>query len=89
MNNRFFGLYRGVVTNNKDPRGQMRIKVRVPDVLGESETSWALPCLDIGAGAVLLPENGSGVWIEFEAGDVSRPVWMGTFGITESNSVME
>ena len=88
MNSRFFGLYRGVVTNTKDPRGQMRIEVRVPDVLGEL-AAWAVPCIGIGGGAILLPEKGTGVWIEFEAGDISRPVWMGTLGIVESNRIME
>jgi uncharacterized protein involved in type VI secretion and phage assembly len=85
--NRFYGLYRGVVTNNKDPRDQMRIKVRVPAILGELETAWAIPCVGIGVGAVLMPEIGTDVWIEFEAGDISRPVWMGTLGIAQSNRV--
>ena len=88
MNNQFFGLYRGVVTNNKDPRGLMRIVVRVPEVLGELETDWALPCVSIGVGSILMPEIGTDVWIEFEAGDISRPVWMGTLGIAESSHVM-
>lgn len=26
-----------------------------------------------------LPEVGAGVWIEFEAGDVSYPVWVGCY----------
>jgi uncharacterized protein involved in type VI secretion and phage assembly len=27
----------------------------------------------------MLPEVGSGVWIEFERGDVSHPIWVGCF----------
>jgi len=27
----------------------------------------------------MLPEVGSGVWIEFEAGDVSFPIWTGCY----------
>ena len=27
----------------------------------------------------MLPEVGSGVWIEFEGGDVSYPVWVGMY----------
>jgi len=88
MNNQFFGLYRGVVMNNKDPRGLMRMEVSVPAVLGELETGWALPCVGIGVGSILMPEIGTDVWIEFEAGDISRPVWMGTLGIAESSHVM-
>jgi hypothetical protein len=26
-----------------------------------------------------LPEQGSGVWIEFEGGDVSYPIWVGCY----------
>src|SRR6201999_3803994 len=29
--------------------------------------------------AVRLPEPGSGVWIEFEGGDVSYPIWVGGY----------
>jgi uncharacterized protein involved in type VI secretion and phage assembly len=28
---------------------------------------------------MMLPEIGSGVWIEFEGGDVSYPIWSGCF----------
>ena len=82
MNNRFFGPYRGIVMNNNDPSGMMRIKAHVPEVLGELETSWALPCVPPGVKSV--PSMGALVWIEFEAGDPSRPIWMGTAGVAGS-----
>ena len=75
---RYFGPYRGIVTDNDDPTDRMRIRVRVPEVLGELENPWASPCVPPGVGAV--PDVGSRVWIEFEAGDPSHPVWMGTAG---------
>jgi hypothetical protein len=83
MNNQYFGPYRGQVTNNVDPDGLMRIKARVPDVLGELETNWALPCVPPGFGSV--PDVGTSVWIEFEAGDPTYPIWMGTFGSPDSS----
>jgi hypothetical protein len=45
-------------------------------------SSWALPCAPYagtGAGFFSIPPIGAGVWIEFEAGDVSRPIWSGTW----------
>jgi hypothetical protein len=30
----------------------------------------------------MLPEVGSGVWIEFEGGDVSFPIWVGCYWST-------
>jgi len=69
--------------NNEDPEGLMRIKALVPDVLGEQETTWAAPCVPPGVRSV--PEVGTRVWIEFEAGDPSRPIWMGTAGVAGSS----
>jgi hypothetical protein len=77
---RFFGKYRGEVTDNQDPSGLGRIRARVEDVLRGVETGWALPALPYsgaGAGVYTVPARGAGVWIEFEAGDVSLPIWTG------------
>ncbi len=41
-----------------------------------------MPCVPYagpGVGIAFLPEVGSGVWIEFEGGDVSYPVWTGCY----------
>jgi hypothetical protein len=78
MKNQYLGLFRGVVTNNIDPQGLMRIHVSAPAVYGEQDPPWAMPCVPPGTTSV--PEVGAQVWIEFEAGDPSRPVWMGTLG---------
>lgn len=77
---RFYGKYRGLVAVNDDPLEQGRLKAVVPEVLGVTPSSWALPCTPYAgamAGLFTVPMVGSGVWIEFEAGDVSRPVWCG------------
>lgn len=79
--NRYFGKYRGTVTDNLDATKRGRVKVRVPAVLAELET-WAMPCLPYagkGVGLYAVPEPGAGVWVEFEAGDASYPIWTGGF----------
>jgi uncharacterized protein involved in type VI secretion and phage assembly len=80
MNGSFYGKYRGVVTDNKDPLMTGRVKARVPDVMGDRETGWAMPCAPFGGSGVgffALPTVGAGVWIEFEHGDPDYPVWSG------------
>lgn len=82
MSSRHFGKYRGIVSSVNDPRNMGRVKARVPELLGGEETGWAMPCVPYagpGAGFHAIPEVGAGVWIEFEAGDLSRPVWTGTW----------
>jgi uncharacterized protein involved in type VI secretion and phage assembly len=80
VHNRFYGKFRGVVTQVDG--ATMRVKARVPAVLGEQESGWAMPCVPYagkGVGMAFLPEAGAGVWIEFEGGDVSFPIWVGCF----------
>lgn len=77
---RHFGKYRGLVTDNEDPSAIGRIKAQVPEVFGELSTPWATPCSPYagpGVGFHAIPPVGAGVWIEFEAGDPSRPIWTG------------
>lgn len=80
---RFYGKYRGQVTDNSDPDNLGRIRAKVPRVLGDEETGWALPAFPYGGasdqGLFLMPDVGAGVWIEFEGGDLSYPIWTGTW----------
>ncbi|TVS00173.1 MAG: baseplate assembly protein [Rhodospirillales bacterium] len=81
LRNRFFGKYRGTVTGNADPTGRGRLDVKVPAVLGDQVVT-AMPCVPYagnGVGLHLLPEPGTGVWVEFEGGDPSFPIWCGFF----------
>lgn len=76
----FFGKYRGIVTDIQDPLMTFRIRAKVPDVLGETESGWAMPCAPFGGagmGFFALPTVGAGVWIEFEHGDPDYPIWTG------------
>lgn len=79
---RLYGKFRGIVLNNTDPLSLGRVQASVPEVLGEVPTGWATPCAPYagtGAGFFSVPPIGAGVWIEFEAGDVSRPIWAGCY----------
>jgi uncharacterized protein involved in type VI secretion and phage assembly len=77
---RYYGKFRGIVTDNNDPDKQGRIRGKVPELFGDEQTGWAMPCVPYappGHGMLLLPEADSNVWIEFEGGDPSRPIWAG------------
>ncbi len=76
--NRYYGKYRGKVVNNIDPMQQARIQAEIAGVL--SITTWAEACVPFAgnqSGAFVVPPIGSGVWIEFEAGDLNKPIWTG------------
>lgn len=74
-----YGLYRGICVTSADPEALMRVRVQVPQVTGEQSTEWALPCVPPGVTATRLPRPGEGVWVMFEAGDVTKPVWVGVW----------
>lgn len=81
---RYWGKYRGFVVDNQDPRRMGRVRVRVPEILGrEIVTDWAATNPKYGG----LPETGdfvgldigAAVFVEFESGDVNRPLVTGTW----------
>lgn len=81
---RYFGKYRAFVSDNSDPENRGRLRLQIPDVLGDSVISgWALPCAPYGGAAgqgfFYIPDNKAGVWVEFEQGNLDYPVWVGTF----------
>ena len=79
---RYFGKYRGTVLSNIDPMQMGRLMAMVPDVLGLTPSTWAMPCAPVAGiqtGLVHLPPIGSGVWIEFEQGDPDYPIWVGGY----------
>lgn len=85
---KFYGKYRGTVTDNKDPLMQGRVRAKVPSVFGEQETGWAFPCSPYagkGVGFFFVPPVGANLWIEFEEGDTDSPIWVGCFwGVGEA-----
>jgi hypothetical protein len=77
---KIYGKCRGTVQSVDDPLNMGRIIAKVPSVLGDKDSSWAMPCVPIAEkshGRILLPEVGDGVWIEFEEGNIDLPIWTG------------
>jgi uncharacterized protein involved in type VI secretion and phage assembly len=81
---RFYGMYRGTVTDNQDPLLTGRIRARVPEVTGEADSGWALQC--VAFGIVSIPPVGAEVLIQFEQGDPERPIVMGSVWNAPSHS---
>lgn len=84
VENRYYGKYRAFVVDNADPEDRGRLRLRIPSVLGDEIVSgWALPCAPYGGaadqGIFFIPEVEAGVWVEFEAGVIDYPVWVGTY----------
>lgn len=77
MRGRYFGKFRGIVQES-DKNG--RIKAFVPEVYGNEVSPWAMPSVPYAGnkhGIIAIPKKDDGIWIEFEAGDKSRPIWSG------------
>ena len=74
---RYYSSYRAYVTKNVDPQGMGRIKVCVPEVNGV--ILWAISKGQHGGFnngfKYLTPHIGDTVWVEFEGGDLSKPIW--------------
>ncbi|MCF4966939.1 VgrG-related protein [Nostoc sp. CMAA1605] len=82
----------GIVSNNKDPKGWGRVRVKFPTLTEEHESNWAR-VVSVGAGPGrgfdCLPEVNDEVLVAFEHGDIHRPyviggVWNGTDAPPES-----
>ncbi len=78
-----FGKYRGIVTDTADPEQRGRLRVRVPALMGDTELNWAMPCVPYGGAAKIgtywIPPVEALVWVEFEQGNISYPIWSGTY----------
>jgi hypothetical protein len=69
-----------VVTQNEDPEGLGRVRVKYPS-LGDGVEGWWARVASLGAGsergALMLPVVGDEVVVGFEQGDVRRPYVLG------------
>ncbi len=78
---RVYGMVVGLVTNNQDPDGMGRVKVRFPWLSDEDESSWArvvTPMAGNDRGLYFLPEVDDEVLVAFEHGDVRFPYVLGS-----------
>ncbi len=74
-------LVLGVVTNNNDPEGLGRVRVRFPALGDELESAWArIATLSAGdrRGLLMLPVIGEEVLVGFEHQDTRRPYVLGS-----------
>ena len=78
---RYYGIYRAVVKDTKDPLNVRRIKVIVPQVTGNEVTDWVWPI----HGTENPPPIGKGVFISYLGGDPEYPLWLGKFGAGTGN----
>jgi len=87
MDKSYFGKYRAFVRDNEDPEKRGRLRLTIPTVLGAEISDWALPCFPYGGGAgfgwLAVPPQDAQVMVEFIEGDISSPIWTGTFWRSE------
>lgn len=79
--NKIQGVVIGVVTNNEDPDGMGRIKVKFPWLSDEDESNWARvasPMAGKERGIYFLPEVDDEVLVAFEHGDMRFPYIIGS-----------
>jgi uncharacterized protein involved in type VI secretion and phage assembly len=75
------GVVIGVVTNNNDPDGQNRVKVKFPTLLSNEESYWARlvsPMAGNGRGFEFIPEVNDEVLVAFEHDDHNHPFVLGS-----------
>jgi uncharacterized protein involved in type VI secretion and phage assembly len=91
---RIYGVVTGVVTNNQDPDGLGRVKVRFDWLSDQDESRWArmaAPMAGSAYGAYFLPEVDDEVVVAFDHGQMDYPyilgvLWNGKAKPPESNS---
>lgn len=72
---KYYGKFRGTVLDPVDPNLMGRVKLLVT-VGGAPLTLTAEACTPY-PGFYAIPPIGSGVWVEFEEGDIDKPIWTG------------
>lgn len=90
---RYYSSYRGVVVDNIDPDKEGKIQASVPMITGnDSLGQWCYPKAAVGGsqfGIFHPPDVGSGVWIEFENGQLDAPIYSGGWWATLEDGGLE
>lgn len=76
----YFGKYSGVVKDNRDAEKLGKVKVSVPSIFPPDETLDARTALPFGW--YFVPEVNTSIWVEFEGGDATLPLWTGVQAIS-------
>lgn len=88
---RFYGFYRGEIVDNMDPEKMGRLKLKVPQIHGEDiHDYWAFPIgmfTGNNIGFFAVPNIGDMVWVSFEMGDPSYPLW--TYGYNRKGETID
>lgn len=80
---RFYGVYPALVTDNQDPDGQGRVRIRLPwspdtgDAAYEAWARMATMMAGAGRGSWFIPDADDEVLVAFEGGDPRRPYVVG------------
>jgi phage protein D len=75
------GFVVGKVSNNNDPDGMGRVRVKFPTLSDKDESAWARLVgggLGKERGLMMMPEIGDEVLVGFEHGDLRRPYVLGS-----------
>ena len=71
----------GLVTNNNDPDGMGRVRVKYPSLSDNEESAWAriaTPSAGNARGLLMMPQVQEEVIVGFEHGDTRRPIVVGS-----------
>lgn len=88
---RFHGIYEGIITDNEDPLKVGRVRARIPGLL-EPDGPFMLPMGMPGSGAPQrgfwdVPDVGAEVYVCFLGGDPDKPrFWTGHWGLPDGVS---
>jgi len=105
LNKKFFGNYRALVVDNRDPEYFGRVRVWIPDLMPDvprEKGIWARPANNpIGGrnlenpdenfytGSCYIPKKGSWVFVFFEGGNPNRPYYFGALDIENTTVLPE
>jgi uncharacterized protein involved in type VI secretion and phage assembly len=95
LGGRWYGVFPALVSDNQDPDGMGRVKIKLPwspDTAGGAYETWARVATLMGGnnrGSWFVPDVNDEVLVSFEAGDPRRPfvlggLWNGTDSPPES-----
>jgi hypothetical protein len=77
---KYYSLYRAIVTDNNDPDQLGRLQLQIPQIYGEQVHDYWAWGAGMPAGSQIgyfsVPNVGDMVWVMFECGDAEFPVWM-------------